>query len=108
MLALPGLLLALLPARTQLIHLSAVDVLIIAVYFTMVLFIGFYVKSGTRTSKAQRAQTGRAGHGRHCAAKEGQMPLVPGTHILGRRGRGRFCGSEYCALVAEPSTQALW
>ena len=34
------------PARTQLIHLSAVDVLIIAVYFAMVLFIGFYVKSG--------------------------------------------------------------
>src|SRR5277367_5594421 len=39
------------PARAQLIHLSAVDVAIIAVYFAMVLFIGFYVKSGTRTSK---------------------------------------------------------
>src|ERR1700689_3866587 len=39
------------PARTQLIHLSPVDVLIIAIYFVMVLFIGFYVKSGTRTSK---------------------------------------------------------
>src|SRR5580704_10430124 len=38
------------PARAQLIHLSTVDVLIIAVYFAMVLFIGFYVKSGTRTS----------------------------------------------------------
>ena len=47
----PGSLLALLPARRQLIHLTAVDVLIIAVYFAMVLFIGFYVKSGTRTSK---------------------------------------------------------
>ena len=46
-----GAFITLLPARTQLIHLSAVDVLIIAVYFAMVLFIGFYVKSGTRTSK---------------------------------------------------------
>jgi solute:Na+ symporter, SSS family len=43
-------LLILLPARAQLIHLSAVDVAIIAVYFAMVLFIGFYVKSSTRTS----------------------------------------------------------
>jgi SSS family solute:Na+ symporter len=40
-----------LPARTQLIHLSAVDVLIIAIYFAMVLFIGFYVKSAAKTSK---------------------------------------------------------
>jgi solute:Na+ symporter, SSS family len=39
------------PARTQLIHLSTVDVLIIAIYFAVVLFIGFYVKSGTKTSK---------------------------------------------------------
>src|ERR1700728_1180015 len=46
-----GFLIATAPARTQLIHLSAVDVLIISVYFAMVLFIGFYVKSGTRTSK---------------------------------------------------------
>jgi solute:Na+ symporter, SSS family len=43
-------LLILLPARAQLIHLSAVDVAIIAVYFAMVLFIGFYVKSSTTTS----------------------------------------------------------
>jgi hypothetical protein len=46
-----GFLIAAVPARTQLIHLSAVDVLIIAIYFAMVLFIGFYVKSGTKTSK---------------------------------------------------------
>ena len=29
------------PGRAQLIHLSAVDVAIIAIYFAMVLFIGF-------------------------------------------------------------------
>jgi solute:Na+ symporter, SSS family len=49
--AVAGFLITAVPARTQLIHLSAVDVLIIAVYFAMVLFIGFYVKSGTKTSK---------------------------------------------------------
>jgi SSS family solute:Na+ symporter len=36
---------------TQLIHLSAVDILIIAIYFAMVLFIGFYVRGATKTSK---------------------------------------------------------
>ena len=46
-----GFLITAVPARAQLIHLSPVDVLIIAVYFVMVLFIGFYVRSGTRTSK---------------------------------------------------------
>src|SRR3984885_12656402 len=40
-----------LPARAQLIHLSAVDVGIIAVYFAMVLFIGFYVRGSAKTSK---------------------------------------------------------
>ena len=49
--AVAGLLITAVPGRTQLIHLSPVDVLIIVVYFAMVLFIGFYVKSGTRTSK---------------------------------------------------------
>src|SRR6202021_4020201 len=39
------------PAREPLIHLSAVDIFIIAVYFAMVLFIGFYVRGATRTSK---------------------------------------------------------
>src|SRR5271170_7583735 len=39
------------PGRGQLIHLSAVDVAIIAVYFAMVLFIGFYVRSSAKTSK---------------------------------------------------------
>src|SRR5580692_11434023 len=37
--------------KTQLIHLSTVDVAIIAVYFVAVLFIGFYVRGSTRTSK---------------------------------------------------------
>ena len=36
---------------TQLIHLSAVDIFIIAIYFAMVLFIGFYVRGATKTSK---------------------------------------------------------
>ena len=46
-----GFLITLLPARTQLIHLSAVDVLIIAVYFAMVLFIGFCVILGFTKTK---------------------------------------------------------
>ena len=46
-----GFLITVVPTRTQLIHLSAVDVLIIAVYFAMVLFIGFYVRGATKTSK---------------------------------------------------------
>src|ERR1700728_2986400 len=45
------MLMMVLPAREQLIHLSAVDILIIAIYFAMVLFIGFYVRGATRTSK---------------------------------------------------------
>jgi solute:Na+ symporter, SSS family len=39
------------PAPEHLIHLSAVDVLIIAIYFAVVLFIGFYVRGETRTSQ---------------------------------------------------------
>src|ERR1700678_812067 len=45
------MLMMVLPARERLIHLSAVDIFIIAVYFAMVLFIGFYVRGATRTSK---------------------------------------------------------
>src|ERR1700733_7484927 len=44
--ALPALWLA-----TQLTHLSAVDVLILALYFALVVFIGFYVKGSTNTSE---------------------------------------------------------
>jgi SSS family solute:Na+ symporter len=36
---------------TQLTHLSAVDVLILALYFALVVFIGFYVKGSTNTSE---------------------------------------------------------
>ncbi len=36
---------------SQLIHLSAIDAVILALYFAMVLFIGFYVKGGTNTSE---------------------------------------------------------
>src|SRR5437588_8778994 len=36
---------------TQRIHLSAVDVLILILYFAVVLFIGFYVKGSTNTSE---------------------------------------------------------
>src|ERR1700728_2279211 len=45
------MLMMVLPARERLIHLSAVDIFIIAVYFAAVLFIGFYVRGSTRTSK---------------------------------------------------------
>jgi len=36
---------------TQLTHLAPIDVLILALYFVVVLFIGFYVKGSTRTSE---------------------------------------------------------
>ena len=36
---------------TQLIHLSPVDMLILALYFVVVIFIGFYVKGSTNTSE---------------------------------------------------------
>src|SRR5580698_1736317 len=35
----------------QLTHLSAVDVLILVLYFCFVLFVGFYVKGSTNTSE---------------------------------------------------------
>jgi SSS family solute:Na+ symporter len=38
-------------AGTQLTHLSAVDVLILVLYFAVVIFIGFYVKGSTNTSE---------------------------------------------------------
>src|SRR3984957_20051891 len=44
------LLMTVVPGRAQLIHLSAVDVAIIAIYFAMVLFIGFYVRGEAKTS----------------------------------------------------------
>ena len=36
---------------TQLTHLSPVDILILALYFVVVIFIGFYVKGSTNTSE---------------------------------------------------------
>ena len=36
---------------TQLTHLAPVDVLVLALYFALVIFIGFYVKGGTNTSE---------------------------------------------------------
>src|SRR6201996_4389235 len=45
------MLMTFLPAAEHLIHLSTIDVLIIAFYFAIVLFIGFYVRGEARTSK---------------------------------------------------------
>lgn len=38
-------------ASTQLTHLSPVDIVILALYFALVVFIGFYVKGSTNTSE---------------------------------------------------------
>ncbi len=38
-------------ASTQLTHLSWIDILILALYFALVIFIGFYVKGSTNTSE---------------------------------------------------------
>ena len=43
--------LALLLAPQRLTHLSGIDILILALYFVVVLFIGFYVKGSTNTSE---------------------------------------------------------
>jgi SSS family solute:Na+ symporter len=43
--------LALLLASQRLTHLSGIDILILALYFVVVLFIGFYVKGSTNTSE---------------------------------------------------------
>jgi SSS family solute:Na+ symporter len=45
--ALPGMV----AATTQLIRLKPVDIAILALYFVMVIFIGFYVKGSTNTSE---------------------------------------------------------
>jgi solute:Na+ symporter, SSS family len=42
---------ALLAFSTQLTHLAPVDILILALYFVVVIFIGFYVKGSTNTSE---------------------------------------------------------
>src|SRR3954454_19008769 len=43
--------LALLLASQRLTHLSGIDILILALYFAVVVFIGFYVKGSTNTSE---------------------------------------------------------
>jgi SSS family solute:Na+ symporter len=50
---LPGLMLALFegPVTKQLAHLSAVDIAVIAIYFGIVIFIGFYLKGSANTSE---------------------------------------------------------
>src|SRR5450432_107677 len=47
----PARLTMLLQAPSQLAHLSTIDVLVIAVYFAMVLWIGFYLKQQANTSE---------------------------------------------------------
>ncbi len=39
------------PGKPQLAHLSAVDVVVIALYFGIVIYIGFYLKGATHTSE---------------------------------------------------------
>jgi solute:Na+ symporter, SSS family len=53
MLVQPISLLALLqgPATKQLAHLNTVDILVIAIYFAIVIFIGFYLKGSANTSE---------------------------------------------------------
>jgi solute:Na+ symporter, SSS family len=53
MLVQPSSLLAFLqgPATKQLAHLNAVDILVIAIYFAIVIFIGFYLKGSANTSE---------------------------------------------------------
>ena len=47
----PSSALGLILLGTQLTHLAPVDVLILALYFALVVFIGFYVKGSTNTSE---------------------------------------------------------
>src|SRR6201994_2178536 len=47
----PASVLALFEVSGQLTHLSPVDILILALYFGVVIFIGFYVKGSTNTSE---------------------------------------------------------
>ncbi len=46
-----GLLLAAGPTSRSLAHLDSVDVLVIAIYFAIVIFIGFYLKGSSNTSE---------------------------------------------------------
>src|SRR5580698_4493407 len=39
------------PVTQSLVHLSGIDIAIIAIYFAMVIYIGFYLKSATNTSE---------------------------------------------------------
>jgi SSS family solute:Na+ symporter len=39
------------PVTQSLVHLSGVDIAIIAIYFAMVIYIGFYLKSASNTSE---------------------------------------------------------
>src|ERR1700761_6210550 len=47
----PALALFLQTSGKSLAHLNAVDILVIAVYFAIVIFIGFYLKGSTNTSE---------------------------------------------------------
>jgi hypothetical protein len=39
------------PLHGQLAHLTPLDIAVIAIYFAMVLFIGFYLRHGSNTSE---------------------------------------------------------
>ncbi len=39
------------PVKAQLVHLNAVDIAVIAIYFAIVIYIGFYLKGSTNTSE---------------------------------------------------------
>ncbi|MGC1361280.1 MAG: sodium:solute symporter family protein [Silvibacterium sp.] len=39
------------PVKTQLVHLNAVDIAVIAIYFAIVIYIGFYLKGSANTSE---------------------------------------------------------
>jgi SSS family solute:Na+ symporter len=39
------------PVKSQLVHLSGVDIAVIAIYFVIVIFIGFYLKGESNTSE---------------------------------------------------------
>jgi solute:Na+ symporter, SSS family len=39
------------PQKTQLVHLNGVDIAVIAIYFAIVIYIGFYLKAATNTSE---------------------------------------------------------
>jgi solute:Na+ symporter, SSS family len=39
------------PVRAQLVHLNGVDIAVIAIYFAIVIYIGFYLKGSSNTSE---------------------------------------------------------